>query len=238
MSRGTRRPAGGGVFLLVASGLAAAGLAVLALAGCGGSEPGAAATPVSASGGATRLAADFHHGIPQGWEFRRATIEDGAGHDPAGWVRLDATGVPAYVSLPPNSVAPGRRRYRFSGRFRVRTRAPGQSVGLATVENSAHEHHDDLFVDASSGRCRVDIFSADTAMSPGRCDDGAWHRVTMTGDFGAATSTLAWTVDGVRMPSIRSTGQPPATVHRLWLGDATPAKTNVTDWADTTLELH
>jgi hypothetical protein len=236
LSRGTRRPAGGRLPLLVASGLA-----VLTLAACGGAGSDAQAGTVgNASTAASRRSApvgvDFADGVPSGWEQRRATVEQAAG-DPSTWVHLDATGVPAYVSAPPDELAPGRRRFRFSGRFRVLTRATGQTVGLATVENSAGEHHDDLFVDASTGRCRVDIFSADSAMSPFACDDGAWHRVTMTGDYGSGTYTLAWTVDGASMPTVRSTGQPPATVHRLWLGDATPTKTNVTDWTDVTLEL-
>ena len=86
-------------------------------------------------------------------------------------------------------------------------------------------------------KCRVDIFRDDTALSTVRCDDGNWHRVTMTGDYGSATYTLSWQIDGVAMPSIRSVGQPPATVHRLWLGDATPGKTNTTDWAAVSLAL-
>jgi hypothetical protein len=159
------------------------------------------------------------------------------GAGPPDRVRLDATGVPAYVSLPPAALASGRRRFALSGRFRVRTRTAGQSVGLATVENTAREHHADLFVDTRSGRCRVDLFAADTAMSPGRCDDDTWHRVTMAGDFGAGTYTLRWTLDGVAMPTIHSTHQRPGSVHRLWLGDATPHKTNVTDWTDITFRL-
>jgi hypothetical protein len=83
----------------------------------------------------------------------------------------------------------------------------------------------------------VDLFQDDTAMSPGRCDDGSWHDVTMAGTFGSHTYTLRWTLDGRRMPSIRSTAQPPATVHRVWLGDATSGKSNVTDWSGVHLEL-
>ena len=59
----------------------------------------------------------------------------------------------------------------------------------------------------------------------------------MTGDYGSATYTLTWKVDGVALPSVRSMRQPPATVHRLWLGDATPGKTNTTEWADVSLTL-
>ena len=119
----------------------------------------------------------------------------------------------------------------------MRSLCAGQSVGLATVQNSAGEHHADLFVDTRTGRCRVDLLADDTALSPGRCDDDVWHRVTVTGDYGSTTYTLTWTLDGAAMPPIASTGQPPATVHRLWLGDATPGKTNVTDWTDVTLTL-
>ena len=110
-------------------------------------------------------------------------------------------------------------------------------MSLPTVENSADEHHADLFVDARSGRCRVDLRSDDTALSRARCDDAAWHRMTMAGDYGSDTYTLRWTLDGVAMPPISSAGQPTAAVHRIWLGDASPAKTNVTDWTDVTLAL-
>lgn len=233
-SRGTRRPAGGSIPLLVASGLA------IALAACGGSGSPEAAGP-GRTGGRTEIATtrtDFADGIPAGWEARRAVVEHSSGaSEPASWVRLDATGIPAYVSLPPEEMASGRHHFAFSGRFRVRMRVPDQSVGLATVENGAGEHHADLFVDARTGTCRVDLLSDDTAMSPDRCDDGAWHRVTMVGDYGTSTYTLRWTLDGVVMPPITTTGQPPTTVHRLWLGDATPAKTNGTDWTAVTLEL-
>ena len=231
MSRGTRRPVGGSVPLLVASGLA-----VLALAACGAGSDAPTGTAGNApTATTTSQHLDLAHGVPSGWDQRRATLEHGGG-DPSTWIRSTPP-VCRHTVAPPAALASGRTRFRFSGRFRVRTRTAGQSVGLTTVENSAGEHHADLFVDARTGRCRVDLFSADSAMSTGACDDGAWHRVTMTGDYGSDTYTLVWTVDGVPMPPIRSTGQPAATVHRLWLGDATPAKSNVTDWTDVTLEL-
>jgi hypothetical protein len=184
--------------------------------------------------GADRFTLDLTNGIPSGWSSERATVQPGGA---TASVRIEADGRPAYVELPPTALGDDRPRFVFSGRFRVERRTAGETVGLATVENSAHEHHADLFVDRTSGRCRVDLFQDDTALSPHPCDDGDWHRVTMTGDYGSATYTLAWTVDGVAMPPIRSSGQPAATVHRLWLGDATPGKTNVVDWADVTLRL-
>ena len=235
LSRGTRRPAGGTVPLLVASGLT-----VLALAACGSSGTDSASGPSGsdAGSGAVTVRTDFADGVPPHWEARRASVEHGSGADgPPSWVRLDAAGAPAYASLPPAALASDRHHFAFAGRFRVRSRATDQTVGLATVANSAHEHHADLFVDRTSGRCRVDLFEDDTAMSPIPCDDGSWHRVTMRGDFGSSAYALSWTLDGVTMPSIRSTAQPPATVHRLWLGDATPDKTNVTDWTDVSLTL-
>lgn len=234
LSRGARQPVGGSVPLLVASGLV-----VLALVGCSGSGSEASSRPSGPAGsGAVTVRTDFADGVPPHWEARQTSVEHTSGADgPATWVRLDATAVPAYVSLPPAALPSGRHRFAFSGRFRVRTRTPGQSVGLATVENTVGEHHADLFVDTRSGRCRVDLLSDDTAMSPDRCGDDTWHRVTMAGDFGTGTYTLRWTLDDVAMPAIRSTGQRPASVHRLWLGDATPHKTNVTGWADVTLRL-
>ena len=60
----------------------------------------------------------------------------------------------------------------------------------------------------------------------------------MAGDYGTSTYTLR--VDARRRrhaPDHARPAQPPTTVHRLWLGDATPAKTNGTDWTDVTLEL-
>lgn len=166
-----------------------------------------------------------------------ATVTRAPGGDPTAWVELRADGTPAYLTAPSAALASHHTRYTFSGRFRVLSRAARQSVGLATVENDHRAQNDDLFVDASTGRCRVDIFRDDTALSTVRCDDGNWHRVTMTGDYGSATYTLTWQVDGVAMPSVRSVGQVPATVHRLWLGDATPGKTNTTDWDAVSLAL-
>jgi hypothetical protein len=246
-SRGTRRPAGGRLPLLVASGVA-----LLVLGACSGSASDRTApdrtSPVGNHASAAdpqprddatpgaRFALDLTDAIPSGWSSERATVEPGTGGGSAA-VRLEADGSPAYVELPPTALGDAGAHFAFSGRFRVERRAAGETVGLATVENSAHEHHADLFVDRTSGRCRVDLFQDDTAMSPHPCADGRWHRVTMTGDYGSATYTLAWTVDGVAMPPIRSTAQPPATVHRLWLGDATPGKTNVLDWSDVSLRL-
>jgi len=240
-----RRPAGGRLPLLVASGVALITLGACSGSGSAGTAPDRAATPVANHAPAAqpqpgdagdRFALDLTHGIPSGWSSERATVQPGGGGSSAS-VRIEADGHPAYVELPPTVLGDARPRFVLSGRFRVERRTPGETVGLATVENDAHEHHADLFVDRTSGRCRVDLFQDDTSLSPHPCDDGRWHHVTMTGDYGSATYTLAWTVDGVAMPPIRSTGQPAATVHRLWLGDATPGKADVVDWADVTLRL-
>lgn len=189
--------------------------------------------------GATQLHDDFAVGRPDArWTTVGATVTRAPGGEPAAWIELHAAGTPAYLTAPSTVLASHHSRYTFRGRFRVVTRPTGQSAGLTTVENSHGSRHDDLFVDASTGRCRVDIFRDDTALSTAPCDDGNWHRVTMTGDYGSATYTLTWQIDGVAMPSVRSVGQPPATVHRLWLGDATPGKTNTIDWADISLTLH
>lgn len=219
--------------------LAVGGVALLA--GCGAttaSTRGAARDP-SDSASATGLAESFTSGsLPRGWETAGATVRHGStGAHPATFVRLTATGTPAYVSPRPHRLAPGRTGFTFTGRFRVVARTPGRTVGLATVENTRRTENADLFVDARTGRCRVDLFRDDTALSPGRCDDGRWHTVTLTGDFGSATPTLAWTLDGRRMPGIRSTGLAPSTVHRLWIGDATPGKTTTTDWTGLRLRL-
>jgi hypothetical protein len=251
-SRGTRRPAGGRLPLLVASGVA-----LVLLGACSGSasdqaasrragpdrsppaanhEPVARPQPEDLTTTTRRFDLDLTDGIPVGWDSQRATVTD-AGGTPSVWVRIAADGNPAYVELPPTALGNGQPAFELSGRFRVERRTPGETVGLATVENSAREHHADLFVDRTSGRCRVDLFQDDTAMSPRPCDDGRWHHVTMTGDYGSTTYTLAWTLDGVAMPPIRSTAQPPATARRLWLGDATPGKTNVIDWTGVTLRL-
>ena len=186
----------------------------------------------------TRLHDDFASGRPDAqWTAVRATVMRATSGNPAAWVELRADGTPAYLTAPNSVLASHHTRYTFRGRFRVPARAAGQSAGMTTVENSHGTHHDDLFVDASTGRCRVDIFCDDTALSPTRCDDGTWHTVTMIGDYGSATYTLSWQIDGIARPTVRSVGQVPATVHRLWLGDATPGKTNTTDWANVSLTL-
>jgi hypothetical protein len=231
--------------------LAVSGVTLLAAA-CGGpaassTAPAASTTtrPRAAARATTRPAPraavteSFAAGaVDPSWEAAGATVTRGDGTDgPPSWVHLVAAGTPAYVSPRPRVLERGHSGYRFTGRFRVTARAPGRTVGLATVENTRRAENADLFVDARTGRCRVDLFRADTALSPGRCDDGRWHTVTLTGDFGSATPTLAWTLDGARMPGIRSTGLPPSRVHRLWIGDATPGKTTIIDWTDLALRL-
>lgn len=237
--------------------LLAVGGVALALTGCGDAAASATSstrstTPTSpttptpprgsgeAGGSATALAESFSSGaLPHGWETAGATVRRGAsGPGPAAFVRLTATGTPAYVSPKPRLLAHDRTGFTFTGRFRVTARTPGQTVGLATVENARRTENADLFVDARTGRCRIDLFRDDTALSPGRCDDGRWHTVTLTGDFGPDDPTLAWTLDGRRLPTVHSTGLAPSTVHRLWVGDATPGKTTTTDWTDLRFRLH
>lgn len=233
--------------------LAAGGVALLAACSAptaSSAPPTTAATarpstvsPPSASARATRATADLSESfgggtLPPGWETARATVVGPVpGANPAAYVHLVAVGAPAYVSPRPRVLESGHRGFEFRGRFRVQSRAAGETVGLATVENARRTENADLFVDARTGRCRIDLFRDDTALSPGPCDDGQWHTVTLTGDFGSTSPTLAWTLDGRPMPGIRSTGLAPSTVHRLWIGDATPGKTTTTDWTDLRLRL-
>lgn len=229
--------------------LAASGVALLAACsapaasttapttGPDGHRPTRAADP--APGPTGDLSESFGSGaLPAGWETAGATVvRPGPGADPAAYVHLVAAATPAYVSPRPRRLARGHAGFELRGRFRVTARAPGETVGLATVENARRTENADLFVDARTGRCRIDLFRDDTALSPGPCDDGQWHTVTLTGNFGSASPTLDWTLDGAPMPGIRSTGLAPSSVHRLWVGDATPAKTNTTDWTDLRLRL-
>lgn len=171
------------------------------------------------------------------WVAEHAVVQRRVGADPAAWVRLNAAGVPAYLSLRSEVFGSEYTQYMFQGRFRVISRSPHESVGLATVENNAGKNHDDFFIDATTGRCRLDIYRGDTALTPKRCDDARWHQVTMIGDYASSTYTLRWSVDGGSLATIRSVGQIPAGVERLWLGDATTAKTNVSDWANVSLGL-
>ena len=171
------------------------------------------------------------------WVAKQAVVQRRVGAHPSSWVRLNAASVPAYLSLRSEVFGAGYTQYMFQGRFRVISRAPHESVGLATVENNAGKNHDDFFIDAATGRCRLDIYRGDTAMTTTRCDDARWHQVTMIGDYGSSTYTLRWSVDRSSLATIRSVGQMPAGVKRLWLGDATPAKTNLTDWANVSLGL-
>ena len=114
------------------------------------------------------------------WVAEHAVVQRRVGADPAAWVRLTAADIPAFLLLRSEVFGSGYTRYMFSGRFRVMSRAPHESVGLATVENSGGKNHDDLFIDAATGRCRVDIYRGDTTFTTRRCDDARWHRVTMS----------------------------------------------------------
>ena len=188
--------------------------------------------------GVTAFHDDFRSGaFDARWVAEHAVVQRHGGADPAAWVRLTAASVPAYLSLRSQVFGTGHTQYMFQGRFRVISRAPHQSVGLATIENSAGKNHDDFFIDAATGRCRVDIYRGDTALTTTRCDDARWHRVTMIGDYGSSTYALRCSVDGVSLATVRSVGQMPAAVQRLWLGDATPAKTNLSDWADVSITI-
>jgi len=232
----------------VTVGLLVGGGALCALTACSGSAapPAPSSTtsttttaraPVSLITPATTFTLDLTSGrIAPPWEFTRATLTTAPGI-PARVLHLTAPAKPAFVSLPPRALAPGHTGYSFRARFRITARAAGQTVGLVTVENARRQANDDLFVDARTGRCRIDIFRADTARSPTRCDDGRWHTVTVVGDFATATATMSWTLDGAAMPRVTSTGQIPTTVRRLFVGDATPGKSNTTDWTGVAFAL-
>jgi hypothetical protein len=165
------------------------------------------------------------------WDTKNATVVTGGGADPAHYAHIVAHNSAAYMNLTSATVPSGLRYFSMRGSFRIESRASGQTVGVATVKNSYGQHHVDLFIDASTGKCRVDIYQNDTALSPGRCDDGKWHDVELKGDYGATTYKLDWILDGTAMPSVQSVSQPVTTVKRLTLGDATTGKTNVLDWA-------
>ena len=144
----------------VASGTVAVVLSVLRV--CGGSAPvgrrsatpRSRATPGPAPG--VDIAFDLARGVPATGSQRRRDRRAGSrravvrapGRDRRAGVRVGAARRTASRDAP----------LRFTGRFRVRSHAPDQTVGLATVENSAGEHHADLFVDRTTGRCRVDLF--------------------------------------------------------------------------------
>ncbi|MGZ4713620.1 MAG: hypothetical protein ACXVK4_13750 [Acidimicrobiia bacterium] len=215
----------------VAAGAAAA-LVLTACPGPGPSpDPPPSTTTTMPATGVTTFHDDFDAGAfaPQ-WRVTGASVETAPGEDPAAWAHLAATGDPTYLSLPPRVLESGHAVATLRGRFRVTARPAGRTVGLATIENTNGHDHADLFVDASTGRCRVDVFRDDTAKSPGRCDDGAWHVVTMSVDDSSDTFVLRWTLDGTAMPDVRSTGEVPATVRRLLLGDPTTGKSDTSDW--------
>jgi hypothetical protein len=225
------------------SGVAALLLAAVVIAsGCGSDSTArdrARSTATSTSTIATPVPTstrrdDFSSGgFAEGaWSSEGATVVAADGTAPGAYAQLRAEDGPAYLLWDQRAIRQGRRYWSFRGWFRVESRAPGQSVGLATVKNGAGEHHADLFVDAPTGGCRIDLYSEDSVVTPFRCDDGAWHSVEMRGDYGSSTYTMDWTVDGAALPSIASTNQPPTTARSLWLGDSTPGKTNVSDWSD------
>ena len=154
------------------------------------------------------------------WSTKAASIGSTGAHDNRRFARLTATGAGSYVSWPSSVVQQGHRAWSVRAWFRVGSRGADHSVGLLTIRNRTRVHNADLFIEAPTGRCRVDLLSTNKAVSAFRCDDQAWHLVEMRGDYGAASYTLAWRLDGVAQPSITSTGQPPSTVLDLWVGDS------------------
>ena len=237
MSRGTRRPAGGRLPLLVASGLA-----VLALVGCGGSgSDGVAPARARPAGSGAR---DRPHRLRR---RRPAALGGAAGvgrararaDGPPAWVRLDATGVPAYVSLPPAALGIGPPSvHALRPLPRARARAPGRPWASRPSRTARDEHHADLFVDRTYGPVpRRPLLGRhrDVArplrrrhLAPG--DDGRRLRL---GHLHAALDARRRRHAGDPLDRAaarhRSTASGSATRH--------PHKTNVTDWTDVTLRL-
>lgn len=171
------------------------------------------------------------------WVTTAASIGSTDAHDNRRFARLTATGAGSYLTWPASVVQQGQRAWSVRAWFRVGSHGADHSVGLLTVKNKTGVHNADLFMEASTGRCRVDLLSSDKAVSTVRCDDKAWHLVEMRGDYGTATYTLDWRLDGVAQPSISSIAQPPSTVTELWVGDSNPNKTYVLDIDDVSLTV-
>ena len=171
------------------------------------------------------------------WSTTGATFGTTGAHDNRRFARLTATGSGSTLTWPPSVVQQGQRAWSVRAWFKVESHGADHSVGLLTVRNKVGVHNADLFIEATTGRCRVDLLSSDKALSASRCDDQAWHLVEMRGDYGTATYTLEWRLDGVAQPSISSTAQPPSTVMDFWVGDSNPNKTYVLDIDDVALTV-
>ena len=77
---------------------------------------------------------------------------------------------------------------------------------VAHCNNVVGTSNADLYIQANTGKCAVDLNIANFALTSFVCDDNQWHSVELKGDFGATTYTLDWTVDGVSQTSISSSG--------------------------------
>lgn len=171
------------------------------------------------------------------WTTKAASFGSTSAHDNRHFARLTSTGAGSYLTWPASVIQQGQRSWSTRAWFKVGAHGADHSIGLLTIRNKAGVNNADLFIEASTGRCRVDLLSSDKAVSPSRCDGGAWHLVEMRGDFGATTYTLEWRLDGVAQPTIRSSGQPATTVSAFWVGDSNANKNYVLDVDDVALTV-
>lgn len=171
------------------------------------------------------------------WTTTNATFGSTGAHDNRRFARLTATGARASMTWPTSVIQQGQRSWSVRTWFKVGSRGANHSVGLLTIRNKTGLHNADLFIEAPSGKCRVDLLATDKAVSTTRCDDGAWHLVEMRGDYGSSTYTLDWRLDGVAQPSISSANETPSTVMDFWIGDSSLDKAFVLDVDDVTLAI-
>jgi hypothetical protein len=209
--------------------LALATMVVAALAGVGTS--GATS---SASNSDSFNSGSFTAGQ---WSTSNASAVATGAHDNTYYAEIDDAGSGAYLNWTNSIIEQSHRYWTFRGWFKVVSRNSGQTVGLVDLKNVPGTNNADFFIDSSTGKCVVDLFHDDSAMTSFACDDNAWHLVEMKGDYGSSTYTLDWKIDGSSQSSISSTGQSSTTVKSLWLGDPTVSKTNVQYWDDVRLDV-
>jgi chitodextrinase len=128
-----------------------------------------------------------------------------------------------------------RRFWSFRAYIRVESRNAGQAVSLVELKQTGGPSVY-LYTNPSTGRCQAAMGSS-TVTTTINCADGAWHLVEMRGNFNTSTYALDWRIDGNAQTSASLSGQTPATVRSLWLGEPSAGPTNVQSWDNVQLVL-
>jgi hypothetical protein len=145
---------------------------------------------------------------------------------------VHSTGAGAYAIWDPDPADPTRSWWSFRAWVRVTSWTALEAVDIVTVRNLQEKNNFDLFVDAPQRNFRWDLYRGDTASGLVPVGLHHWYRIEASGTFAAGTYHADVNIDGVRQPSITSTGQVPSAVKDVVFGPGGAPKTNEVQYDD------